>query len=114
MKVRFSDAFPELIEFDVELNPVPVQDKQGKDVIVTWKMYDGFNANHTFWTDSNALEMQERHFQKTHYQFKMIDEMPGLHFNDIAGNYYPVDYAIAMRDFSNGSNLQVTVMNDRA
>jgi len=35
-------------------------------------------------------------------------------FNDIAGNYYPITSAIAMRDFSNNSNLQVTVMNDRA
>lgn len=35
-------------------------------------------------------------------------------FNDIAGNYYPIPFAIAMRDFTNGSNLQVTVMNDRA
>lgn len=33
---------------------------------------------------------------------------------DISGNYYPVPYAISMRDFSNGSNLQVTIMNDRA
>ena len=37
-----------------------------------------------------------------------------LTFNDIAGNYYPVPFAIAMRDSSNGSNIQVTVMNDRA
>ena len=35
-------------------------------------------------------------------------------YNDIAGNYYPVDYAISARDFSNSSNLQVTIMNDRA
>jgi len=113
LKVRFSETFQEIIEFEVELNTVPVQDDQGKDVIVTWKMFDGFNANKTFWTDSNGLEMQERHFKK--FQHKMeIFKNQSLTFNDIAGNYYPVPFAIAMRDSSNGSNIQVTVMNDRA
>lgn len=37
-----------------------------------------------------------------------------MHYYDIAGNYYPVDSAIAIRDFSKASNIQVTVMNDRA
>lgn len=32
--------------------------------------------------------------------------------NRIPANYYPVDSAIAMRD-QNGSNVQVTIMNDR-
>jgi hypothetical protein len=41
-------------------------------------------------------------------------ENQSLTFNDIGGNYYPVPFAISMRDFSNNSNLQVTVMNDRA
>ena len=30
-----------------------------------------------------------------------------------AGNMYPVTSAIAMRDFKNGSNTQVTILNDR-
>mmetsp|Transcript_14835 Transcript_14835/g.23012 ORF Transcript_14835/g.23012 Transcript_14835/m.23012 type:complete len:117 (+) Transcript_14835:2594-2944(+) len=33
--------------------------------------------------------------------------------SNISSNYYPVDSAIAMRDL-NGSNIQVTIMNDRA
>jgi len=113
VKVRFAESFNEIIEFEVELNSVPVQDDQGKDVIVSWKMYDGFNANKTFWTDSNGLEMQERHFKK--YEHKMeIYKNQNMTFNDIAGNYYPITSAIAMRDFSNNSKLQVTVMNDRS
>jgi len=40
MKIRFSETFKEIIEFDVEFNTIPVQDDQGKDVIVTWKMFD--------------------------------------------------------------------------
>lgn len=47
-----------MIEFDVELSPISIkEDKRGKDITVNWKMYDGFNANQTFWTDSNGLEM---------------------------------------------------------
>ena len=61
IKVRFSPLFNDMIEFDVELGQIPVDgDNQGKDLTVNWKMYDGFNGNKTFWTDSNGLEMQER------------------------------------------------------
>ena len=45
----------------MELSPIPVDDFQGKDVTVNWKFFDGFDPNQTFWTDSNALEMQKRH-----------------------------------------------------
>jgi len=114
VKVRFSDTFQDVIEFEVELAPVPVHvDRTGKDVIVTWKMYDGFNANKTFWTDSNGLEMQERHFKKSGEEMKHLKdatkmsvfENQTLTYNDIAGNYYPVPFAISMRDFSKNSNL---------
>lgn len=47
----------ELIEFEVELNPIPVDDFQGKDVVVNWKMMNGFDPAGKFWTDSNGLEM---------------------------------------------------------
>jgi hypothetical protein len=55
---KFPDS--ELVEFDVELAPIPWKDQQSKDVIVTWKMYNGFNANKTFWSDSNSLVMLKR------------------------------------------------------
>ncbi len=46
-----------MIEFNVELNGIPVMnDMQGKDVVVTWQ-FDNFTANNTFYTDSNGLEM---------------------------------------------------------
>jgi len=35
-------------------------DERGKDIVVNWKMFDDFEANNTFWTDSNGLEMQKR------------------------------------------------------
>jgi len=103
VKVRFSPLTPEIIEFVVELNPVPVDDNQGKDIMVNWKMFNGFNANKTFWSDSNGLEMQERNIRKLPRE----DET-------IAGNMYPITSAIALRDFRNNSNTQVTLMNDRS
>jgi len=91
-----------LIEFDIELAPIPMKDLHSKDVTVNWKMYNGFEANKTFWTDSNSLAMIRRE----------IRELPTPDAT-IAGNYYPITSAIAMRDHKEGSNLQVTVMNDR-
>lgn len=63
-------------------------------------MYNGFNANKTFFTDSNGMEMQERNVE---YLSRPEQTAPA--------NYYPITSAIAMRDTS--SNLQVTVLNDR-
>lgn len=63
IKVRFSQFIPELIEFVVELNSIPIDDTKGKDVTVNWKMFNGFDAQKTFWSDSNALEMEERNIR---------------------------------------------------
>jgi len=58
IKVRKTQSMPEFIEFDVELSAVPVKyDGLGKDVTMNWRMYNGFFANKTFWTDSNSLSM---------------------------------------------------------
>lgn len=63
IKVKKSDLQQEFIEFDVELTAVPIElDNMGKDVTVNWRMYNGFTANKTFWTDSNALHMVKRNF----------------------------------------------------
>lgn len=102
IKVRFSPFIAELIEFVVELNPIPNEDAKGKDVTVNFKMFNGFDAKKTFWTDSNSLEMEQRNIRE------LIREDETL-----AGNIYPITSAIAMRDFRQGSNTQVTIMNDR-
>jgi len=97
VKARFAPGgqFGELIEFDVELSAVPAElDLQGKDVTVNWRMYDGFNANGTFFTDSNGLEMQERHL---HHR----DSHLANHIQNISANYYPVQGGIAIRDNAN-------------
>jgi len=69
-------------------------------------MYNGFDANGKFWTDSNSLLMMERELNSRH-EFKMIDQS-----SNISSNYYPVTSAIAMRD-ENGTNRQVTIMTER-
>ena len=99
IKIRKSDS--EIIEFDVELAPLPTLEQQSKDIVVSWKMFNGFATNKTFFSDSNSLEMIKRQLQTY--------EAPEY---TIAGNFYPINSAIAMR--SKNSNLQVTVMNDRA
>jgi hypothetical protein len=57
VKIRFLEKYEEFIEFEVELIDVPLKEGFGKDVTVNWKFFDNFNANKTFWTDSNGLEM---------------------------------------------------------
>jgi hypothetical protein len=102
IKVLTSPVLGEFIEFQVELNTIPIDDEKAKDITVNWKMYNGFKSNKTFWTDSNALEMQERNI----LQLSRPE-------HTIGGNYYPVTSAIAMRDFQPNSNMQVTILNDR-
>ena len=55
--MAYSEFRKEIIEFEVELAPIPILDFKGRDVTVNWKFYNGFSANGTFWTDSNSLEM---------------------------------------------------------
>lgn len=102
IKVRYSPFSPEIIEFNVELNSIPIDDGKGKDIVVNWKMFNGFEAQKTFWTDSNGLQMEQRNVR----ELSRLDQT-------YAGNMYPVTSAIAMRDFKNGSNTQVTILNDR-
>ena len=102
-----------MIEFDVEMSPIPISDKRGKDVTVNFKMFNGFDAKGKFWTDSNGLEMQERQIEFIPTNYTFLNEKPQPNYHMISGNFFPVDSAIMMRDF-NKSNIQVTVMNDRA
>ena len=106
--------FQDLIEFEVELNPIPFEDGLGKDVTVNWRLFDGFNINRTFWTDSNGLEMQERRIKDVPMHKKIVDDKTEVNQYTIASNYMPVDSAIAVRDQQQGRNVQVTVMNERA
>jgi len=64
-----------------------------------------FEANSTFWTDSNGLEMQKR----------ILNYRPTWDYSgeqNISSNYYPVSSAIVMRD--SNTKRQVTVLNERS
>jgi hypothetical protein len=50
-------------------------------------MFNGFKAGKTFWSDSNSLAMIKRTIKEMEYPS-----------DTIAGNYYPVNSAIAMRN----------------
>lgn len=80
------------VKFDVSINDVPIElDRTGKDIVVDWFLMDDFDTNNTFWIDSNGLEM----VNKKLYQRKGYDYSAN---GTIAGNYYPVTSAIAVRD----------------
>lgn len=76
---------------------------------MTWHLYDSYDGNNTFWTDSNGLEMQER---RTFTRSR----------SNISANFYPVTSAIATRtvptagtnESFNSNNIQVTVMTERS
>lgn len=101
-----------MIEFDVELSPLPLTDGRDKDVTVNFKMFNGFDPVGQFWSDQNGLEMQEHHIEyiPSNYTFLNNKSYPNYHM--VSGNFVPVETAIMMRD-QNQSNIQVTVMNDR-
>jgi hypothetical protein len=81
IKVRTSPHFgSNLIEIQVDLASVPVEDDQGKDIVVMWKMYDGFDANGTYRTDSNGWAMVDRKIVPNNTDYRAF----------IARNYVPV------------------------
>lgn len=80
------------VKFDVSINDVPIElDRSGKDIVVDWFLMDDFDTNNTFWVDSNGLEMvNKKLYQRKDYNYSAN--------GTIAGNYYPVTSAIAVRD----------------
>jgi len=57
--------------------------------------------------------MQTRKIKNVTIDNKLGENELGYNFATVAANYFPVDSAIAIRDHSGLSNLQVTVINDR-
>lgn len=75
-------------------------------------MFDSFDPNGTFFTDSNGLEMQERKLTNVTVdlynevrEFKLGENDKGPSYQYISANYFPVDSAIAMRDKSGLSSI---------
>ena len=80
------------VKFDVVINDVPIElDRTGKDIVVDWYLMDDFDTNKTFWVDSNGLEMvKKKLYSRKDYNYTGN--------GTIAGNYFPVTSAIAVRD----------------
>jgi hypothetical protein len=90
VRVRFSEFFDELIEVDVELNPIPIKDGRDKEVMVNFKMFNGFNPAGQFWSDQNGLEMMEHNIQFIPTNYVFLNNKPTPNFKMIAGNLVPV------------------------
>jgi lysosomal alpha-mannosidase len=91
------------IEFDWVIGPIPVEDKIGKEYITRFNI-DGFKTDNTFYTDANGRQIVKR--MKDHRDtWKLNVTEP------VAGNYYPVNSRIFVRDVNKG--YQMTVLTDR-
>jgi len=93
----------DVIEFDFVVGPIPVDDKIGKEVISRWET--NLTTNGLFYTDANGRQMLERKrdFRPT-WKLTVHEE--------IAGNYYPVNSRIAIKD--DKQDIHMTVLNDRS
>ncbi|CDW90125.1 glycosyl hydrolases family 38 protein [Stylonychia lemnae] len=89
-------------EWNVKTESIPLT-TQGQEVTVNFRIVD-LDNNSTFYTDSNALEMQKR----------VLNYRPTWNFSNfdsVTPNYYPINSAIAVRDAK--QQTQMTVMNSR-
>jgi len=89
--------------FDIEfqVGPVPIKDNFGKEVIT--RFTTSIKNKGTSYTDSNGREMQKRVYNyRPTWDLKVTSE--------VAGNYYPVDTAIYIKD----DDAQLTILTDRA
>ncbi|XP_060578031.1 lysosomal alpha-mannosidase-like isoform X2 [Ruditapes philippinarum] len=90
-------------EIEWTVGPIPINDKQGKEVIARFNT--SLKTNGKFYTDANGREILERqrNYRPT---WKLNQTEP------VAGNYYPVNSRIFMQDTK--EDTQFTVMTDRS
>lgn len=109
---RFSDWLTQVIrvyddadfvEFDWVVGSIPVADEIGKEIITRFDT--DFQNNGVFYTDANGREILQRslNFRPT---WSVYIKEP------VAGNYYPVNSRIFIRDPHR--DLQFTVLTDRS
>ena len=93
----------DFIEFDWLVGPIPVKDGVGKEIISRFTIEE-FQTDNTFYTDANGRQIVKR--VKDHretWQYSGTEP--------VAGNYYPVNSRIFVRDEKQG--MQLTVLTDR-
>ncbi|XP_066449799.1 lysosomal alpha-mannosidase [Eleutherodactylus coqui] len=89
------------VELEWTVGPIPVADGIGKEVI---SRFDSkLQTNGMFYTDANGRQVlqRRRNFRET---------WPLVQTEPIAGNYYPVNSRIYVKD----KNIQLTVLTDRS
>jgi lysosomal alpha-mannosidase len=99
----YNDA--QYAEFEWQVGPINVEDTVGKEVVV--KFSSDLQSNSTFYTDANGREILKR----------VRDYRATWPFNNtepVAGNYYPVNSRIFIRDEAPSVlNRQLTIVTDR-
>ncbi|CAG9536717.1 unnamed protein product [Cercopithifilaria johnstoni] len=92
-----------LVEFEWTIGPIPKELKNPITKEIITRYTTNINSTGIFYTDSNGRQMMKR--TKNRYpSFSYINTEP------IAGNYYPVNNRIYIRDSIN----QLTVLTDRS
>ncbi|XP_052778477.1 lysosomal alpha-mannosidase-like [Mya arenaria] len=91
------------LEVEWTVGPITIVDKMGKEVVV--RVNTGMKSDATFYTDANGRDIikRVRNFRKT-WNLNQTES--------VAGNYYPVNSRIFLRDESSG--MQFTVLTDRS
>ena len=97
------DTQTDQIEFDWAVGPIPIEDEQGKEIVVRY--ITDLSSNRTFFTDANGRQVLKRVWNHRPTWNVSLKE-------PIAGNYYPVNSRIFLQD--NVKGLQLTVLNDRS
>ncbi|XP_060071778.1 lysosomal alpha-mannosidase-like [Ylistrum balloti] len=90
-------------EFEWTIGPIPIDDGYGKEVISRFST--NLNSFDTFYTDANGREILQRRYN--HRDTWTLNQT-----EDVAGNYYPVNTRIFLRD--EARNIQFTVLTDRS
>ncbi|KAJ4728880.1 Alpha-mannosidase [Melia azedarach] len=88
-------------EFEFTVGPIPVDDWIGKEVVT--QITSNINSNKTFYTDSSGRDFIER-IRDYRKDWKLEVNQP------IAGNYYPVNLGIYMKD----NNTELSILVDRS
>lgn len=88
-------------EFEFTIGPIPIDDGIGKEIIT--KITSTLQNNKQFFTDSNGRDFIER-IRDYRKDWKLEVNQP------VAGNYYPINHGIYLKDKSN----ELSVLVDRA
>jgi len=95
------------IQFEYQIGSVPVVDaggiETGKEVISRFET--DLNSNQTWYTDSNGREFIRR-------QYNHRDTWDYLVYQNVSGNYAPVNAALYQTDVTNGRVM--SIVNDRS